>query len=143
MGTLQLTANFVQAATGALASQIASTGSADLFNVSGTAALGGTLSLSCVFGCAIATGDSFVLLDSVGALTGTFANITTTGFRTGFAYEVVYDRTNSLVRLNVLDAGMIPNNGVPEPASWAMMIAGFATVGSMARRRRQRHVVLA
>ena len=33
--------------------------------------------------------------------------------------------------------GQITNvGGVPEPASWALMIAGFATVGAVARSRR-------
>ncbi len=27
--------------------------------------------------------------------------------------------------------------GVPEPAAWAMMLAGFAGIGAMARRRRR------
>ena len=30
----------------------------------------------------------------------------------------------------------IPYRAVPEPATWAMMLLGFAAVGSMARRRR-------
>ena len=30
----------------------------------------------------------------------------------------------------------IPNPGVPEPATWAMLIAGFGLVGATMRRRR-------
>ena len=29
------------------------------------------------------------------------------------------------------------NGGVPEPASWALMIAGFGLTGAMLRRRRR------
>lgn len=35
----------------------------------------------------------------------------------------------------VLD-GLVPNNPVPEPATWAMMIGGFALAGAAMRRRR-------
>jgi choice-of-anchor C domain-containing protein len=40
----------------------------------------------------------------------------------------------------VEDGGGIGNDVVPEPTSWAMMIAGFAMVGASARRRRPRSV---
>ena len=38
-----------------------------------------------------------------------------------------------------LDEGVLPppTPGVPEPSSWAMLIAGFGIVGAAARRRRQ------
>jgi hypothetical protein len=38
-----------------------------------------------------------------------------------------------------LDGSVLPppTPGVPEPASWAMLIAGFGLVGAVARRRRQ------
>jgi PEP-CTERM motif len=134
-GTLSLTGAFIQGALGTLNSQLASTALSDLFNISGSASLNGTLALSCIFGCAINDGDSFVLLDSIGALSGTFANITTSGFLNGFSYNVIYDYGNDLVRLDVIDAGMAPPAGVPEPASWALMIAGFGLVGSAMRRR--------
>ncbi len=133
-GTLALTGNFFQSASGFLNSQLASSSSSDLFNISGTAGIGGTLALSCILGCAINTGDSFVLLDSIGALSGTFSNITTSGFRTGFAFDVVYDYGADLVRLNVLDAGIV-NGAVPEPSTWAMLILGFGMIGRAMRKR--------
>jgi hypothetical protein len=36
------------------------------------------------------------------------------------------------------DAGQVvnPPGGIPEPATWAMLIAGFGLVGAAARRRR-------
>jgi PEP-CTERM motif len=40
-----------------------------------------------------------------------------------------------------LSPGIGPDSGVPEPESWAMLIAGFSLVGAVARRRaRQVHV---
>jgi PEP-CTERM motif len=133
-GTLSLTGNYAQAAFGTLNTQLASTGSFDLFNISGTASLNGTLALSCILSCAINTGDSFVILNSVGNLSGTFANVTTSGFLNGFAYNVIYDYTADLVRLNVTNAGTaLP--AVPEPSTWAMMLFGFGLIGSTLRRR--------
>ena len=38
--------------------------------------------------------------------------------------------------LGVLDVAPPPNPGVPEPATWAMLIAGFGLVGFAARRRK-------
>ncbi len=40
-------------------------------------------------------------------------------------------------------AGLTPPGGVPEPASWAMMIAGFSLVGFAMRRRTQVSVTYA
>jgi len=34
-------------------------------------------------------------------------------------------------------AFIIPNRGVPEPASWAMMVGGFGLVGGALRSRRK------
>lgn len=135
-GTLALTGNYAQTAFGTLNTQLASTGSFDLFNISGTAGLNGTLALSCILSCAINTGDSFVILNSVGNLSGTFSNVTTSGFLTGFTYDVIYDYAADLVRLEVINAGTITTPGaVPEPTTWTMMLFGFGLVGSTMRRR--------
>ncbi|MBT9470020.1 MAG: PEPxxWA-CTERM sorting domain-containing protein [Pseudomonadota bacterium] len=45
-----------------------------------------------------------------------------------------------------VDNGSLPNpnpGGVPEPATWAMMIIGFGAVGSMVRNNRRRNVFAA
>ncbi|WP_448580019.1 hypothetical protein, partial [Thermaurantiacus sp.] len=105
IGTLSLSGNYAQGSAGALAIQLASSSAFDLFRISGTAALNGTLALSCILGCAIATGDSFVILDSDGILSGTFSNVTLAGFLADFDYSLDYDTVNRLVRLNILFAG--------------------------------------
>lgn len=40
------------------------------------------------------------------------------------------------LRYALIDKGSLPPGGVPEPATWAMMIMGFGAVGSVVRRRR-------
>jgi len=45
-----------------------------------------------------------------------------------------------------VDNGSLPNpnpGGVPEPATWAMMIIGFGAVGSMVRSSRRRNAMVA
>jgi len=50
----------------------------------------------------------------------------------GFGEYLVFGGT---VRYALLDRGTLPP-GIPEPATWGMMIAGFGLVGFAARRRR-------
>ncbi|MCG2839413.1 PEPxxWA-CTERM sorting domain-containing protein [Sandaracinobacter sp. RS1-74] len=134
-GTLGLTGNYVQTDSGVFAAQLASSTAADLLNITGSATLGGILDISCILSCAISSGDSFVLLDSVGQLSGVFASVNTSGFLNGFLYDIVYDYGANRVLLQVVDAGSKLPGGVPEPATWAMLIAGFGMVGAAVRRR--------
>jgi hypothetical protein len=137
-GTLTLTGNYTQTGSGIFSAQLQSSSLADLFLVNGNAALNGTLAISCIGGCNISNGDIFTIFDATGPLSGTFANVTTSGFLNGFQYDVLYDYAQNWVQLKVLDRGMVvpPMPGVPEPATWAMMIAGFAMAGAGVRRRR-------
>jgi hypothetical protein len=55
----------------------------------------------------------------------------------GFDDQIVGDDDNHddmIIRVTAEDFG--GQGGVPEPASWAMLIAGFGLVGAMSRRRR-------
>ena len=134
IGTLALTGNYAQGA-GGLFSVGLGAGTADLFNISGSAALNGTLGLNCV-GCSFNVGDVFTVLDAGGALSGTFANVTTTGFNAGFLYTVLYNTQLSQVQVRIDNVGTPPVGGaVPEPATWAMMLLGFGALGGMLRRR--------
>jgi hypothetical protein len=44
---------------------------------------------------------------------------------------------NGWVFVSEVSFNGVPNNAVPEPASWAMLIAGFGLTGAVLRRRRQ------
>ena len=136
IGTLSLSGNYLQSATGSFAADIGPGTLSDLFLVSGTATLNGGLNLFCA-SCALQIGDIFTILDSSGDLLGTFGSVTTSGFLSGFAYNILYDYALDRVQLEVLNPGMPGGGGaIPEPATWAMLIAGFGLVGAAARRRR-------
>ena len=130
--SLALGGNYAQGAGGAFAVELQSLASHDLFNISGTAALGGTLALSCFAACSFAVGDVITILDSVGNLSGTFsAGVTLSGFATG-AFDVVYDSAADRVQLVVTQAV----TAVPEPGTYALWLAGLAATGWAIRRRR-------
>ena len=129
-GTLTLNGNYVQTAGGFLDTELASSALFDTFLINGTAALGGTLALSCMQTCDLHDGDMFTILDATGDLTGTFAATTGLNFGKGFEYSVIYDYNADLVKLQVIHAGV-----VPEPETWALMLAGLAGIGTLTRRR--------
>ena len=56
------------------------------------------------------------------------------GTRTSYAHGVASLTPTSLTVTGVGD----PIAGVPEPASWALMILGFGFAGTMLRRRQRR-----
>ncbi len=131
-GTLGVLGNFAQAPGGTFAVDLESLASHDLFNVSGMAALGGTLALSCLADCSFAVGDVVTILDSAGDLSGSFASVTLSGFATG-AFDLVYDTAGDRVQLVVSEAV----TAVPEPGTYAMLLAGLGAVGYLAQRRRR------
>jgi PEP-CTERM motif len=132
-GTLALTGNYAQSAAGMFGVELQSLASHDLFNVTGTTALGGTLALSCFGACSYNVGDTILVLDSIGALTGTFSAVTLAGFATG-AFNVIYDNVNNDVLLKVTQS---VTAAVPEPESWALMLGGLAVMGWLTKRRQQ------
>ena len=130
-GTLTLAGSLSQGAGGALDIRLVSASLSDLLHVTGSAAIdASTLALSC-FSCSLSVGDAFMLMSSSGTLTGTFGGVTTSGFGSGFAYAIDYSHTNQ-VWLSVTNVG-----AVPEPSTYAMLLAGVGVLGWLARRRRR------
>ncbi len=132
-GTLTLAGNFEQTAAGVLDIELACSVLFDRLVVNGTATLGGTLALGCIGSCALNANDTFVILNASGDLSGTFGSVTATGFGSGFDYSLRYDYAADLVELRVIQPGLpLP---VPEPETWAMLIAGLGLMGALAHRQ--------
>jgi hypothetical protein len=126
-GTLTLIGSFVQASAGFFDVELQTNDLHDLFVVSGSASLGGTLDLICFANCAITPGQSIKILDAApNSLTGSFANVVVTGFAPG-SFTVIYDRVNGDVLLNAA--------AVPEPSPWVMLMAGGMALAFLRWRR--------
>jgi hypothetical protein len=67
-------------------------------------------------------------------VSGSVANAQFVNSAPGDAYGSQYAPTNPA---DLANPGSFPVVAVPEPASWAMMIAGFALIGATARRTRK------
>jgi hypothetical protein len=130
-GTLSLTGNFAQATAGTYDVQLQSLGIHDLFNITGAAAIGGTLALSCFSACSFNVGDVVTILDSVGDLSGSFSSVTLNGFASG-AFTVVYDTVGDKVDLLVTEVVIA---AVPEPGTYAMFLSGLGVIGWFAKRQ--------
>ena len=120
-GTLTIAANFEQKSIGSLDVDLTSVALHDLLLVSGSATLDWTLALNCLDACSMAVGEKIVVLDASGSLAGSFASVTLSNLGTG-AFDVIYDQADGLVLL-------------PEPATWLLMLGGFAAIGGWVRRR--------
>lgn len=132
IGTLNLLGSYTQAAGGALDIELNSLLSADLLQVSGAGNLNGALNLYCAGACSFAVGDEITILDAApNSLNGLFATLALFGFGTG-AFDIVYDRPNGNVRLQVTEA---VSSVVPLPAPAWLMLTGLGVLGMAGRKR--------
>jgi uncharacterized protein with beta-barrel porin domain len=98
-GALTVAGNFVQTSTGTLVIQIASGTSFDQLNVTGTAALAGTLQVDTVGGYN-PLGQSFTVLNAAGGVSGKFATVTGSAIatnRAAVAANITYGPTSVTV----------------------------------------------
>lgn len=132
-GTLALNGGYTQTAAGTFAVDLTHLASNDLFTITGAANLAGTLALNCLGACSFAVNDSFTILSSGAARSGSFSNVTLNGFATG-AFSVNYG-ANSVSLMVTEDV-----SPVPETSSWAMLLAGLAVLGWGGATRRRASV---
>lgn len=124
IGTLSVLGNFAQFPAGALDMEIGADG-ADLLSIVGTAFLGGTLQLTLLDGFTPTAGASFTLV-SAGNFLGHFSSVQVTGLGAGYTSSLFYG--DGSIRLDV--------SAVPEPESYALMLAGLGLLSWQLRRRR-------
>ena len=129
-GTFTLNGNYTQTSAGTLAEQVGwlNGSNANLFKVSGTASLAGTLALSLLSGYNPMVGDSFILMRFLND-TGTFSNVTGTNLGDNLVLDVIYDAHD--VRVEVESASV----ATPEPSSNLLLLAGLLVVRALARKR--------
>ena len=116
-------------------------------SVSSTVTLDGTLALDVVGGFTLASGEVFDFLSGFSGLSGGFSGVTVDGAACSAKSADVwtcaggFDLTMGL-GANVLSFEVASSGGggggggaVPEASTWAMMVAGFAGLGALGRRR--------
>ncbi|MCO5125183.1 MAG: PEP-CTERM sorting domain-containing protein, partial [Rhizobacter sp.] len=102
-------------------------------SVSGSASLDGTIGVICQGACDYSAGTSWVVMMTGGSnlVTGAFFGpVVMTGFSAG-AFSVTYLSNEVLLNVTADTVG-----AVPEPSTYAMLLAGLAAVGFVVRRRR-------
>jgi T5SS/PEP-CTERM-associated repeat protein len=104
----------------------------DKYVVMGQLSFGGTLTLTSWNGFVAQAGQHFDLFDW-GSTTGTFANIDSSGFKLAAGTRL---DTSALYT-----TGEISVTSVPEPADWALTLAGLSVLAWRARRQRSGQVV--
>lgn len=121
-GTLSVLGSFAQLSAGLLDFDIGP-GGADLLDLAGMASFAGGLGVSFIDGLS-STG--VYTLIAARNYSGRFETMTVAGLAAGYAANLLYSAEG--VQINVV--------AVPEPQTYALLIAGLLAVGAVARRRR-------
>ena len=108
-----------------------------------------TLPLNFVSGSTYTNGSSLDFISSIGLSASANAGPVNLGYYIGTAHAFVHPVLTFANGINQsqfsLSVGSAPSPvaaAVPEPASWAMLIAGFGLTGAVARRRRLARAVV-
>jgi autotransporter-associated beta strand protein len=126
IGHLTIDGDLNQGASGTINLQLASLGNFDTLTVSGDVTLGGNL-LIANLGYAPVVGDTFVVATFDDRLNNSqFLPIETRGYGADVRFEALYHEHDVTLRVTA----------VPEPESWAMLVAGLGLMGAVIRRRR-------
>ena len=136
-GTLSITGDFTFLATSIFQVELGGTTQGtdyDFLNVTGSAVLGGTLSLAFLngFQSAVQPADSFTVLNAA-SLSGAFANAAS-----GARLTTTDGLGSFLVNYNGLAVTLSGFQAVPEPSTWTLLgLGGLAMLAQRARRRRR------
>ena len=131
-GTLTVEGDFSQGQNGLLILDFSSGDPAtgfDNLSITGNANVDGTLEVDLLNGFTPTLGETFVILNFAGTLSGDFATLNFPTFN-GLTFEEIINGHD--ITLVVTDAA------TPEPATFAPAIAGLLALGYAARRKRKR-----
>jgi hypothetical protein len=109
-----------------------------LLAVSGSAALAGTIDVACVGSCTFSKGTQIEVLSTGSGISGDFTNIVASGFTGTNDFTTLQQGGNEyLVLANNVTAA------VPEPDTYALLLAGCGVMFLVARRRSKNASALA
>jgi hypothetical protein len=130
-GALALTGNYVQGTTGFFDVGLAG-GSNSIFNVTGTAALAGTVEVTCVGACIYGAGTQIEILStgSTTSLSGDFTSLVEIGFSPTTVFTTLQQNGNEY-----LVVGADGASPVPVPAAVWLFGSGLLVLTRVSRRR--------
>lgn len=127
LGMLTLEGNLVSTGTGTIDFTLGGLANFDNFTVTGSALLDGSLTIRPFGGYVPTIGDSFTVLN-YGSRIGQseFDAVNPIGFGSGVAFAVAYHAGDATLTVTA----------VPEPETYALLLAGLGMIGGIAWRRR-------